>query len=141
MLSSILKTATRPVNPALPIKLLTLGDHLRKRRIDLSLNQKRVAKILNVTEATVWNWENNRSEPQTKHYPIITKFLGYCIYCYPKRWGEILKLCRTHKGYSRRDLAKFLSVDPASIRRWEERNTPPWEKMVVKIENLFCIHF
>ena len=41
-----------PANPN------TIGEHLRKKRIDLCLMQKEVAKIIGVTESTIWNWEH-----------------------------------------------------------------------------------
>lgn len=100
MLQAISKTASRPVNPAYPKELITLGDHIRKRRLDLSLEQKEVAKIICVTKEIIWNWENNRSNPEVQCYPAIMEFLGYCIYEHPKTWGEKLKLLRMYQGLS-----------------------------------------
>ena len=60
-----------PANPA------TLGEHLRKRRIDLKLFQKDIARIIGVDEASIWNWENNRTKPVLKLVPEIIEFLGY----------------------------------------------------------------
>jgi DNA-binding XRE family transcriptional regulator len=45
----ILELLTAPV---------TLGDHLRRRRLELGLHQKDVAKIIGVTTSSVWNWEH-----------------------------------------------------------------------------------
>ena len=54
---------------------ITLGDHLRRRRIELGLYQKDVAAMLDVTASTIWNWEHG--------WPIgkrlicrIVRFLG-----------------------------------------------------------------
>jgi len=49
--------AKRPPNPAYPKELKTLGQQLRKRRLDLGLTQKQVAEIIGVTESSVYNWE------------------------------------------------------------------------------------
>ncbi|PNU19141.1 hypothetical protein C2E25_14180 [Geothermobacter hydrogeniphilus] len=36
----------------------TLGEQLRRRRIEQGLQQKEVAARLGVTTSTVWNWEH-----------------------------------------------------------------------------------
>jgi hypothetical protein len=46
-----------------PNPLKTLGDHLRKRRLDLGLLQREVAKKLGVTTSCVWNSEGNATTP------------------------------------------------------------------------------
>jgi len=69
--------AKKPVNPAYPAELKTLGDHLRKTRLDRGLSQPEVARILNVDPDTVTGWELNRNQPSLKHAKAITDFLGY----------------------------------------------------------------
>ncbi|MDM1048337.1 recombinase family protein [Sphingobacterium hotanense] len=59
-----------PLNPS------TLGEHIRKRRMELQLFQKDVAAIFNVSEDCITYWENNISEPQIQYYPPIFGFLG-----------------------------------------------------------------
>ncbi|MHB9037748.1 MAG: helix-turn-helix domain-containing protein [Armatimonadota bacterium] len=54
-----------------------MGDHIRKRRLDLGLLQKDVAKILGVTEASVFYWETHRASPRGRYIPRIIEFLGY----------------------------------------------------------------
>jgi len=36
-----------------PINPKTIGEHIRKKRMDLRLMQKEVAKIIGVTESTI----------------------------------------------------------------------------------------
>ena len=127
------KKVPKPKNPQYRSELQTLGDHIRNRRLDLALEQKDVAKILRVTESTLWNWENNRNEPIVQHYPAIMNFLGYCPYPYPKKWGDRLRLYRIHRGLSYKKLAKMIQVDPGSLQRWESRDTPPWEHLHQKV--------
>ncbi|KAA3630601.1 MAG: XRE family transcriptional regulator [Bacteroidetes bacterium] len=67
----------RPVNPAYPEELNTLGDHLRKVRLDRNLSQPDVAKLLGVTTDTVTNWELNRNQPRAKFVNKIISFLDY----------------------------------------------------------------
>jgi len=55
---------------------VTLGDHLRRRRIELELYQKDIAARLGVTISTVWNWENTGSV-DLRFIPRVIDFLGY----------------------------------------------------------------
>jgi len=57
--------------------LRTLGDHLRKRRLDLGLLQCEVAQRLQVNQMTISNWETNRTSPQRRFIPRIISLLGY----------------------------------------------------------------
>jgi len=57
--------------------LKTLGDHLRKCRIDRKLFQREVAEILGVHPLTVTNWELNATTPPDRYREAIMGFLGY----------------------------------------------------------------
>ena len=65
-----------PVFVEITRKPITLGDHLRQRRIELELYQKDVAAKLGVTTSTVWNWEN-RGSIDLRFIPRVIKFLGH----------------------------------------------------------------
>jgi DNA-binding XRE family transcriptional regulator len=67
----------RPINPAYPAKLETLGDHFRKIRLDRGLSQPEVARKLGVATDTITNWELNRYKPQTRFLERIFRFLVY----------------------------------------------------------------
>lgn len=67
----------RPINPAYPVKLETLGDHLRKVRLDRGMSQGEVARLLQVTTDTITGWELNRHKPQARAIKLIYRFLGY----------------------------------------------------------------
>jgi DNA-binding XRE family transcriptional regulator len=60
----------------------SLGLHIRKKRLELKMNQENAAKILNVNEACIVLWENLHSESQIHNMPFITVFLGYCPITY-----------------------------------------------------------
>ncbi|HKZ19445.1 MAG TPA: helix-turn-helix transcriptional regulator [Acidimicrobiia bacterium] len=66
----------KPLPEAYPRELLTLGDRLRKRRLDLGLLQKDVAQQLGVSKDTVRNWEANRTQPGRLFLLRIAEFLG-----------------------------------------------------------------
>ena len=62
--------------PAYPTNPITIGEHIRKRRMDLGLLQREVAEIIGVTESSVWNWEHG-TEPELQYNQSIIRFLGY----------------------------------------------------------------
>jgi DNA-binding XRE family transcriptional regulator len=62
--------------PELTKKTVTLGDHLRRRRLELGLYQKDVAAQIGVTTSSIWNWENNWSSITLRCLPNVIEFLG-----------------------------------------------------------------
>jgi len=54
---------------------VTLGDRLRRRRMELGLYQKDVAIQIGVTASTIWNWEHGWAIRKT-FVPRIVAFLG-----------------------------------------------------------------
>ncbi|MBI2401928.1 MAG: helix-turn-helix transcriptional regulator [Gemmatimonadetes bacterium] len=67
----------KPPPPGYPRQLRTVGDDIRKRRLDSGLLQREVAGILGVTVDTVRNWEVGRNRPSQRQWPRIIEFLGY----------------------------------------------------------------
>ena len=61
----------------------TLGEHLKRRRLQLNVTQKQVAHLLGVTSWTVSNWEKARTDPSIDAMPALMRFLGY--YPFPER--------------------------------------------------------
>lgn len=57
----------------------TLGDRLRELRIEKELEQKELAKILNVHKGTVSNWENNKRTPDKETLSKISDFFNVTI--------------------------------------------------------------
>lgn len=70
--------AKRPPPPGYPLNPTMLGDHLRKKRLDLGLSQKDLAAQLQVTTGTICNWEMSHFSPQKRFTPRLQSFLGYC---------------------------------------------------------------
>jgi transcriptional regulator with XRE-family HTH domain len=69
--------AKKPKEEGYPAKPETLGEHIRKRRMDLALIQRAVAFKIGVDASTIWKWENGWSIPELRHLPAILAFLGY----------------------------------------------------------------
>jgi transcriptional regulator with XRE-family HTH domain len=53
-----------------------LGEHLKRCRLQRSLSQIEVAQTLDVTAATILNWEKGYSRPLAKAIPALLQFLG-----------------------------------------------------------------
>jgi transcriptional regulator with XRE-family HTH domain len=104
-----------PNNKPYPKELITYGDHLRKKRLDLNLSQPQVAKIINVTTDSITNWELNRNTPELSYIPKIISFLGYI----PDFNENPIKKYRIEKGISQKKLAKILEIDPTTLSRIE----------------------
>jgi transcriptional regulator with XRE-family HTH domain len=111
--------APKPAGNSYPTELRTVGDHVRKRRLDLGLNQGQVAEQFNATVQTVCNWEKGRSQPEPRHYPAVIRFLGYDPSPEPASLGERIQAARRREGLSQKELARKLRLDPATIWRWE----------------------
>ena len=61
-----------PANPK------TIGEHIRKVRLERGLLQKDLAKILKVSEDSISKWENNKNRPRKSQFSKIEDFLN-CI--------------------------------------------------------------
>ena len=109
----------RPLSRTYPKSLKTLGNHIRKRRLDLQLLQSHVAQRLGVTECSIWNWENNATTPLFPYWPAIIEFLGYNPLPKPQTPAEQLVQARKIQGLSQKEMAKRLAVDPSTLARRE----------------------
>jgi len=119
-------TAKKSQNQAYPKSLETIGDHLRKKRLDLKLFQKDVAKAIGVDTLTVCNWENNLTSPRIYLLPKVYSFLGYNpLQSNANSLGEKIKQYRIQRGLSLRKLAKQLGIDPTTLTRWEKGMREP----------------
>ena len=128
MLPSLVFQALWPKPPEYPAELLTLGNHIRARRLDYGLNQKEAAKRIGVNPWTILNWEKGHREPHVRAYPGIMNFLGYCPVQYPKSVGERIRLHRMHRGLTLLSLANILGVDEGTVGNWERSARLPYRQ-------------
>jgi transcriptional regulator with XRE-family HTH domain len=130
----------KPLSQNYPNILSSLGDHIRKRRLDLGLLQKEIAQEIGVTKDTIYLWESNTTTPAIRYMPKIIQFLGYAPYltlC--QSLSERLKMCRTHLGMSQEQLAKTLGVDVSTLAKWERGESQPTERSLQLIEAFLAI--
>ena len=132
-----LKLIAKKILHGYPKNIKTIGDHLRKKRLDLELSQKEVAQIIGVSEATIWNWENNRKSPKVSFLPKIFEFLGYSLYEPKISFPEKLAFLRKSLGLSQEKLAKLVGLDESTIRKLEKGKSKPAKKTLEKLEKFF----
>ncbi len=102
-----------------PARVKTLGDHIRRKRLDHGLGQRILARELGVRAETLGRWEKGLSRPLPTHYGKIIRFLG----CDPEA-GDLsmagrLRAARRRLGLSQAVFASKVGLDEGSVRRWE----------------------
>ena len=60
-----------------PKEAHTIGDHIRKVRVERRQYQRNLAQQFSVTVDTVRNWEQNRIPPHKRNLPAIMDWLRY----------------------------------------------------------------
>jgi transcriptional regulator with XRE-family HTH domain len=101
----------------------TLGEQIKKKRLELGLSQRQAAKALKVDAATILNWEKGYTEPLIMSMPVILQFLGFDFIPAPKTITERLFAFRRSHGLSIRGAAKELGVHFETWRDWEQGKT------------------
>ena len=129
--------ARKPPPDGYPRALRTLGDHLRRRRLDLGLLQREVAEKLGVTKDSIHNWETNRKSPQLRFVPRIIEFLGYVPYdTQSEALGKRIVVRRRRLGLTQKELARRLGVDPSTLGRWERSEGRPSKRLLERMKAL-----
>jgi transcriptional regulator with XRE-family HTH domain len=133
-----LKLKTKiPLSKQYPKDINTLGDHIRKKRLDLGLLQREVAEKIGVDESTIYNWERQRTQPEIRFIASIIEFLGYDPLPQPEAFPERLKTYRVKMGLSQRKLAAKLGIDPGTVGGWESGRHKPVKRRCGLISELF----
>jgi transcriptional regulator with XRE-family HTH domain len=116
--------------------LATIGDHLRKRRLDLGLLQREAAERIGVDHCTITNWELNRTKPALRFLTRILRFLDYIPFAQGRSLPERLRVSRRTLGLSQRELARRLDVDESTLARWERGTRRPSEALLDRLRTV-----
>lgn len=87
--------------------------------MDLGLLQRQVAEQIGVDKTTIHNWETKATNPGIHCLPQIIRFLGYNPLPPATTLAEHITRCRKTLGWSKKQLARHLGVDPSTVATWE----------------------
>ena len=88
--------------------------------------QRQVAEILDVTEESITNWENNNTVPQIQHFPRIIQFLGYYPFNHEtESMGGKVRMLRHCLGLSYEAAGEVFAVHASTIITWERNRFQP----------------
>jgi len=99
---------------------VTLGQHLRKARIQRGLLQKEVAAQMGFIHETYMWWERDRYLPYDKSWKPIIEFLGYYPIIGPLEDHNPFLAKRRHLGLSIKAVSRLLGVYEETYSRIEK---------------------
>src|SRR5262249_44761141 len=115
----------KPKSPKYLENLETLGNQIRKRRLDLGLLQKELAIRMGVDTETEYRWERNRASPSILQFPRVIRFLGCDPQPIPETLPDQLRNARQRSGLSQAAIARQLKIDTTTLRKWEQGRARP----------------
>ena len=119
---------------------ITLGDHLRRRRFELGLYQKDVAKQIGVTTSSIWNWENGWSSVTLRCMPKVIKFLGYNPIPWPDKLVDKLGWYKQVNGLTLEQLGAEMNRDPEQLADWLAGRHNPCRRNREEVEQFLAIN-
>ena len=136
-------TIKRPRNSNFPLELKTIGDHLRKVRIERGIGQKEVANILNTSNRNVWRWENIGRIPTP---PLMSRILTFIDYVpideKHDTLGEKLYWTRQIKGLTQVQLSRAIGISEQIVNKIEVHSYLPKNiELRTKIEKFIDQNF
>ena len=114
-----IKDQTVSANPT------TLGEHLRKVRLERRLFQRDLAEKFGVHTESVKNWETGVTVPTILVIPKILVFLGYDPEPVPSTLPRRIAYARRRLGFTQDDLVKRIGSDTVKLWRWESGQSVP----------------
>jgi transcriptional regulator with XRE-family HTH domain len=111
-----------------------VGDHIRRKRLDLGQGQRILARRLGVREETIHLWETGRARPLPGHYGRIVRFLGYDPEPGGPDLGERIRATRRRLGLTQAELAVVLGADEGTVGDLEANRRRPSRKIAAAVE-------
>ena len=102
-----------------PASPKTIGEAIRKRRLDLGLKQREAAKMIGCNYLTLVNWEKGHFTPRVNRMAGVVRFLGYNPLPTGATIAEQLVAHRKARGLTQKNFACELEVDPSTLAKWE----------------------
>jgi transcriptional regulator with XRE-family HTH domain len=124
-----------------PFVSVTLGDYLRKKRLDLNLRQKDLACIFNATDEAINYWENNLRYPSVQFLAKIIQFIGYCPYEVTLPIANKLVIWRNFNGLSQKQMAILIGIDASTLGKWEQGTRIVKPNILERIKQILSSRF
>ena len=129
--STVSRTFTKIENPQ------SIGEHLKKRRQELQLRQRDVAKILGVSKESISDWETDETMMRAEYYPATITVLGYNPFLVDVlNLAERLKNYRKSHDLSQEAIGKLIGVNEGTILRWETGKYIPQPSKLKLLEKI-----
>ncbi len=140
-----------------PTEPKTVGEFLRKRRLDLGKLQSQVADLLGVSKRTLSLWETDQVYPAWAYQPRLVEYLGHDPFTDPAlgrplgnesngvaflgletplSFGQQVKKHRLGQRKTGNQFAKELRVDAKTLSAWESGRREPIGQLRKRIEDL-----
>ncbi len=111
-----------------PASPKTIGEAIRKRRLDLGLKQREAAKMIGCNYLTLVNWEKGHFTPRVNRMAGVVRFLGYNPLPTGSTIAKQLVAHRKARGLTQKNFARELGIDPSTLAKWERgEREPNWE--------------
>jgi transcriptional regulator with XRE-family HTH domain len=134
---SVVLRAQKPLPEGYPANPKIIGEHIRKRRLDLRLSQKEVGEAIGVAMETVRQWESGRNSPAVRLMPKVVAFLGHPpVVDTGKIDGARIKACRKLLGLTGQEAAERLGICASTLSSWENGEAIKKRSYASAIESL-----
>jgi transcriptional regulator with XRE-family HTH domain len=111
----------------------SIGEMIRKRRLDLGLRQIDAAQMIGCDQMSVVNWEKGHSAPRVNHLASVVEFLGFNPFPNGDTMAHRLVNHRKSLGMTQKDFARQIGVDPSTLARWERGEREPQGKFLTLV--------
>ena len=121
----------------------TIGEHLRKKRLESGLRQAELARKLGISERTLSLWECDKVSPRWEHHSGIIEYLGHDPFpscglrdpysnettrvasLSPETIGGRIRIRRLELRLTVKECAETLKVAAKTLHAWEKQRHQP----------------
>lgn len=128
---------SKPKGCAYPKVLKTLGDHIRKRRLDLGLMQKEVGQRMGLCCQSVMNWERNYQQPEFDTCSRLSLFWGMIPGPSQQLFRSSWSGCEKARGGRKADSRQNLVLIRRPWRGGRGESVNRWTSMGEKVKSAF----
>jgi transcriptional regulator with XRE-family HTH domain len=113
----------------------TLGERIRRRRMDLGLTQRTLAERLGCWEQSVARWERDLGEPGPRRWSALEAVLGPGLLAGPEDLAGQIRTARLRLGLTQAELARRAGIDERTVLNCESGARAPRRETLRKLRN------